>query len=264
MGETVKTTGSLAEAKKLNYAIMARSLVKRYKNAASPALDNFNLQLQKGEFFGLLGPNGAGKTTAISILSGLFPPDHGTVLIMGKKFRRQPNTIKQISGLVPQDIALYDKLTVRENLVFFGKLYGLRGKKLQDRLARCLELAALTEHAARPVSTCSGGMKRRLNLAAGLLNDPQILFLDEPTVGIDAQSRHLIHEQLSGFNRSGATILYTTHYMEEARELCSRVGIIDSGRLVKQGAPEKLLEQSGSRNLEELFLHLTGKQLRDT
>lgn len=260
----MKTTGSPVEEQELNYAIMARSLVKRYKNTASPALNNFSLRVQKGEFFGLLGPNGAGKTTAIAILSGLFPPDSGTVLIMGTEFRRQPNKIKQISGLVPQDIALYDQLTARENLVFFGRLYGLRGKKLQDRIARCLELVALTEHAARPVSTCSGGMKRRLNLAAGLLNDPQLLFLDEPTAGIDAQSRHLIHEQLSELNRSGTTILYTTHYMEEAQALCSRVGIIDSGRLVKQGSPEKLLEQSGSRNLEDLFLHLTGKQLRDT
>ncbi|GBE11985.1 doxorubicin resistance ATP-binding protein DrrA [bacterium BMS3Bbin14] len=260
----MKTTASPVEEQELNYAIMARSLVKRYKNTASPALNNFNLRVQKGEFFGLLGPNGAGKTTAIAILSGLFPPDSGTVLIMGTEFRRQPNKIKQISGLVPQDIALYDQLTARENLVFFGRLYGLSGQKLQDRIARCLELVALTEHAARPVSTCSGGMKRRLNLAAGLLNDPQILFLDEPTAGIDAQSRHLIHEQLSELNRSGTTILYTTHYMEEAQELCSRVGIIDSGRLVKQGSPEKLLEQSGKRNLEDLFLHLTGKQLRDT
>lgn len=247
-----------------DYAITARSLVKQYKNAASPALNNFNLRLQKGEFYGLLGPNGAGKTTAISILSGLFPPDSGTVSIMGKSFRGRANKIKQILGLVPQEIALYDKLTARENLVFFGKLYGLGGEKMQNRIEKYLELAGLTEHATRPVSTYSGGMKRRLNLAAGLLNKPQILFLDEPTVGIDAQSRHLIHEQLSDLNQSGTTILYTTHYMEEARELCSRIGIIDSGRIVEQGTPADLLEQSESRNLEDLFLHLTGKQLRDT
>lgn len=245
-------------------AIRADSVVKQYKNAASPALNNFNLWVRKGEFFGLLGPNGAGKTTAISILSGLFPADSGTVLIMGAEFRRQPNKIKQLSGLVPQDIALYDKLTARENLVFFGKLYGLSGEKLQDRIARCLELVALTDYGTRLVSTYSGGMKRRLNLAAGLLNDPQILFLDEPTVGIDTQSRRLIHEQLSALSRQGTTILYTTHYMEEAQELCNRVGFIDSGRLIQQGIPAELLEQSGSSNLEDLFLQLTGKQLRDT
>lgn len=251
-------------ARDADCAIWADAVVKQYKNAASPALDNFNLRVRRGEFFGLLGPNGAGKTTAISILSGLFPADSGTVLIMGSEFRRQPDTIKQLSGLVPQDIALYDKLTAHENLVFFGKLYGLRGKKLHDRIARCLEIAVLTDHTARLVSTYSGGMKRRLNLAAGLLNDPQILFLDEPTVGIDAQSRHLIHGQLLELSQRGTTILYTTHYMEEAQELCSRVGIIDSGRLIQQGTPAELLEQSGRRNLEDLFLQLTGKKLRDT
>lgn len=251
-------------ARDVDCAILADAVVKHYKNAPDPALNNFNLRVRQGEFFGLLGPNGAGKTTAISILSGLFPPDRGTVLIMGKEFRRQPNKIKQLTGLVPQDIALYDKLTAHENLVFFGKLFGLSGEKLQERVAVCLEIAVLTDYADRLVSTYSGGMKRRLNLAAGLLNDPQILFLDEPTVGIDAQSRHLIHEQLVELNQRGTTILYTTHYMEEAQELCSRVGIIDSGSLIQQGIPAELLAQSGRRNLEDLFLHLTGKKLRDT
>ena len=156
--------------------LCARSLVKQYKAASSPALNNFNLRVQQGEFFGLLGPNGAGKTTAISILSGLFPADSGTVLIMGTELRRNSNKIQHISGLVPQDIALYDKLTARENLVFFGKLYGLHGNSLQNRIVQCLERTALTEHAANPVFTYSGGMKRRLNLAAGLLNDPKFSF----------------------------------------------------------------------------------------
>jgi len=248
---------------KQDYALSARSLVKRYKNAAAPALNNFNLQIKRGEFFGLLGANGAGKTTAVSIFSGLFPPDSGTVLIMGNEFWHQPQKNKQILGLVPQDIALYDKLTARENLVFFGRLHGLGGKELTRRVAHCIEFARLTDKATRLVATFSGGMKRRLNLAAGLLNLPQILFLDEPTVGIDAQSRHLIHEQLVELNQKGTTILYTTHYMEEAQELCSRIGIIDNGRIVNQGTPEELLQQSGSRTLEDLFLDLTGKELRD-
>jgi len=259
----MKTCGVPVPENKQDYALSACSLVKRYKNAESPALDNFNLQVEKGEFFGLLGANGAGKTTAVSIFSGLFPPDSGTVLIMGKEFGKQAKKNKQILGLVPQDIALYDNLTARENLVFFGKLYGLGGKKLSRRVAHCLEYSRLTDKATRLVATFSGGMKRRLNLAAGLINTPQILFLDEPTVGIDAQSRHLIHEQLIELNQKGTTILYTTHYMEEAQELCSRIGIIDNGRLVNQGTPEELLQQSGSSNLEDLFLHLTGKQLRD-
>lgn len=259
----MKNSGVPAQEKKQDYALSARSLMKRYKNAEAPALNDFNLQIEHGEFFGLLGANGAGKTTAVSIFSGLFPPDSGTVLIMGKEIRHQPKKNKQILGLVPQDIALYDNLTARENLVFFGRLYGLGGEKLTHRVAYCLEFSRLTDKATHLVATFSGGMKRRLNLAAGLLNVPRILFLDEPTVGIDAQSRHLIHEQLVELNGHGTTIIYTTHYMEEAQELCSRIGIIDNGRIVNQGTPEELLQQSGSHNLEDLFLDLTGKQLRD-
>lgn len=260
----MKTSNSTAEEKGQGDALVARSVVKQYKNTAIPALNNLDLQVQKGEFFGLLGANGAGKTTAVSVFSGFLPPDSGTVLIMGMDFRRQPYKIRQILGLVPQEIALYDNLTAQENLVFFGKLYGFGGKKLQDRVEQCLDFARLTDQATRLVSTYSGGMKRRLNLATGLLHVPKILFLDEPTVGIDTQSRHLIHKQLVELNRGGTTILYTTHYMEEAQELCSRIGIIDAGRIIKQGTPHELLQQSGSRNLEDLFLHLTGKQLRDT
>jgi len=247
-----------------NSVIYAKSLVKHYKNSDHPALNDFTLDVQQGEFFGLLGPNGAGKTTAISILTGLFPADHGSVRIMGMFFREKEHEIKQILGLVPQDIGLYEKLTAQENLNFFGKLCGLGDKKLKEQIQQGLEFARLTEHALQPVATFSAGMKRRLNLAVGLLNEPQLLVLDEPCVGIDAQSRHLIHKQLKEINRQGTTILYTTHYMEEAQELCSRIGIIDNGRLVEQGAPAALLQQSGITNLEELFLHLTGKELRDT
>ena len=246
-----------------NPVISARSLVKQYKNSDHPALNDFTLEVQQGEFFGLLGPNGAGKTTAISILTGLFPADRGIVRIMGMSFQEKENEIKRLLGLVPQDIGLYDKLTARENLNIFGKLCGLGGKKLKEQVQRGLEFARLTEQALQPVATFSAGMKRRLNLAVGLLNDPQLLVLDEPCVGIDAQSRHLIHQQLQEVNRQGTTILYTTHYMEEAQELCSRIGIIDNGRLVEEGTPAALLEQSGITNLEELFLHLTGKELRD-
>ncbi|MFT5699130.1 MAG: ABC-2 type transport system ATP-binding protein [Desulforhopalus sp.] len=245
-------------------ALVARSLVKRYKNSDSPALNGFSLQIEKGEFFGLLGANGAGKTTAVSVFSGFLPVDSGTISVMGMDFSRDANKIRQILGLVPQEIALYDQLTARENLQFFGRLYGFKGKKLQDRIDQCLDFARLTEQATRFVSSYSGGMKRRLNLATGLLHLPQILFLDEPTVGIDTQSRHLIHKQLVELNRQGTTILYTTHYMEEAQELCSRIGIIDGGKIIEQGTPDELLQQSGSRNLEDLFLQLTGKQLRDT
>jgi ABC-2 type transport system ATP-binding protein len=261
---TMKASTSFVQPPELADALVARSLVKRYKKSTSPALDDFSLQVGKGEFFGLLGANGAGKTTAVSVFSGFLSPDSGTVSVMGMDFRRDSNKIRQILGLVPQDIALYDQLTALENLRFFGRLYGFKGKKLQDRIEQCLDFARLTEQATRLVVTYSGGMKRRLNLATGLLHLPQILFLDEPTVGIDTQSRHLIHKQLEELNRKGTTILYTTHYMEEAQELCSRIGIINAGKIIEQGTPKALLEQSGSRNLEDLFLHLTGKQLRDS
>jgi ABC-2 type transport system ATP-binding protein len=246
------------------WAICAGAVVKRYKNSATPALNDFSLAVRQGEFFGLLGPNGAGKTTAIAVLAGLFPADSGTVRIMGMTFRDSADEIKQLLGLVPQDIGLYDRLTARENLRFFGALCGITGNRLQEKIAQGLDFARLAEHAHQQVATFSAGMKRRLNLAVGILNDPRLLVLDEPCVGIDAQSRNLIHEQLVEINRQGTTILYTTHYMEEAQELCSRVGIIDNGRLVEQGSPADLLRQSGMANLEELFLHLTGKELRDT
>ncbi len=244
-------------------ALIADAVVKKYTKSCRPALDHFTLQVAQGEFFGLLGTNGAGKSTAVSIFSGFFAPDRGTVSVMGLDFQRHRTKIRQLLGLVPQDIALYDQLSARENLWFFGRLHGFSGKKLQARIDQCLEFSGLTEQGKRLVSTYSGGMKRRLNLAGGLLHGPQILFLDEPTVGIDTQSRHLIHQQLKELHRSGTTILYTTHYMEEAQELCSRIGIIDAGKIIVQGSPGDLVQQSCNRNLEALFLELTGKQLRD-
>jgi ABC-2 type transport system ATP-binding protein len=244
-------------------ALSAASLVKQYANAESPALNDFTLQVRQGEFFGLLGPNGAGKTTAVSLCSGLLAPDSGTIQLFGKDFKRHAHANKKILGLVPQDIALYENLTAQENLIFFGRMYGIGGEELDHQVEYCLEFSRLADKAAHLVSTFSGGMKRRLNLAVGLLNTPRILFLDEPTVGIDAQSRHLIHEQLAELNRNGTTIIYTTHYMEEARELCGRIGIIDNGKIIHQGSPEALLEQSGSSTLDDYFLEITGKQLRD-
>jgi ABC-2 type transport system ATP-binding protein len=257
-----KTRSASGSSEKI--ALEADALIKRYKNSTIPALDNFTLQVKQGEFFGLLGPNGAGKTTAISILSNLFSPDHGTVKVMGGDFKEYSTKIKKILGLVPQELALYDNLTARENLAFFGRLCGMKGKHLQNRVETSINFAGLAQRADRRVATYSGGMKRRLNLAAGLLHDPEILFLDEPTVGIDTQSRHMIHEQLLELNRAGMTILYTTHYMEEAQELCSRVGIMDGGKIIRTGKPDELLRQGGCSHLEELFLRLTGRQLRDT
>ncbi len=244
-------------------AITVTTLIKTYKKASEPALDDLSLTVDQGDFFGLLGPNGAGKTTALSIISGLMKPDKGGVTIFGKDIHRHRSSIQNLMGLVPQDIALYENLTARENLIFFGKFYNLSGTKLQKQIERCLEFTELQDQGDRYVYTFSGGMKRRLNLSVGILHRPQILFLDEPTVGIDAQSRQLIHERLTQLNRQGTTLVYTTHYMEEAEELCSNVGIIDRGRLLLQGVTSELTQAHGFNNLNDLFFSLTGKQLRD-
>ncbi len=246
-----------------DYAIQAEGLVRRYPGATRPALDQCVLRVRQGEFYGLLGPNGAGKTTAVSILCGLRQPDSGSLLMLGRSFAQGPDAIRRRIGLVPQDIGLYEQLSARENLRFFGRLHTMAGATLARRVEEMLELAGLGDRGDRPVATFSGGMKRRLNLAAGLLHAPELLLLDEPTVGIDAQSRHLIRQQLLALNHAGTTILLTTHHMDEAQELCGRIGIIDHGRIIEEGTPTALLKKTGCRNLEELFLNLTGRELRD-
>lgn len=244
-------------------ALVAEGVVKRYPGQALPALDRLNLSIDKGALYGLLGPNGAGKTTAMSILTGLQFPDTGMVRVHGMNYRQHARAIKALIGLVPQDLALYHRLTGLEHLQYFARLLGLKGSRLKAQIEQSLELCQLHDRAKQPVALYSGGMKRRLNLAIGLLNEPEIVFLDEPTVGIDTQSRHLIHQQLLQLHHGGTTILYTTHYMEEAAQLCSRIAIIDQGRIIKEGIPGQLLDNAGLPNLEALFLRLTGHQLRD-
>ncbi len=244
--------------------IEIRELTKRYKGSDEPAINAISLDIYKNEIFGLLGPNGAGKTTTISILCGLFPPTKGSVQIDGLDIHADINKIKQIIGVVPQDIALYPTLTARENLTFFGNMYGLRGKVLKEKIDGYLEEFSLERHAGKIVSKFSGGMKRRVNLIAGLLHDPKIIFLDEPTVGIDVQSRLEILSYLKAINKKGTTIIYTSHYMEEAENLCSRVAIIDRGNIISLGNPKELVaEHPEFKNLENIFIHLTGKDLRD-
>jgi len=244
--------------------IEIRELTKTYKGSEEPAIRSISLDIYPNEIFGLLGPNGAGKTTTISILCGLFPATSGNVTIDGLEISRQTKKIKQIIGVVPQDIALYPTLTGRENLTFFGNMYGLSGLLLRQRIDHYLREFGLEKHAHKLVSKYSGGMKRRVNLIAGLLHEPKILFLDEPTVGIDVQSRVVILEYLKELNRKGVTIIYTSHYMEEAEHLCSRVAIIDRGNIISLGKPEELLEGHPEfKNLENIFLHLTGKDMRD-
>ena len=244
--------------------IEIKNLTKTFKHATEPAVNSISFSINRNEIFGLLGPNGAGKTTTISILCGLFPPSSGSVLIDGKDLKNDLSSIKNIVGIVPQDIALYPTLTARENLAFYGSMYGLYGKDLKDKIERWLEKLGLIDAAKRKVSTYSGGMKRRVNLIAGVLHNPKILFLDEPTVGVDVQSRNVIIEHLKEVNASGTTIIYTSHHMEEAEHFCTRVSIIDHGKILTEGTPAELIKQNaGSTNLENVFLNLTNRKLRD-
>lgn len=244
--------------------IEVNSLSKTFKGAFEPAMNGVSLSIWRNEIFGLLGPNGAGKTTTISILCGLFPATKGTVVIDGKALENNINSIKQIIGVVPQDIALYPMLSARENLSFYGHMYGLSGKFLKNKIDLWLSNFGLTDSADKRLSTYSGGMKRRVNLIAGILHDPKILFLDEPTVGVDVQSRNVIIEHLKELNKTGTTIIYTSHHMEEAEHFCSRVAIIDHGKIIVEGTPEELITSNiGCSNLEDVFLHLTKRALRD-
>jgi ABC-2 type transport system ATP-binding protein len=242
----------------------ASGLTYHYPGNPLPALDGLDLRLRKGEVFGLLGPNGAGKTTAIAILSTILTAGSGSVAIKGYNLRHQKRDVRRIIGLVPQDIALYPALTTRENMRFFGKLHGLGGELLTRRIEEALTAVGLETRADQQIATFSGGMKRRANLAVGILHRPQVLFLDEPTVGIDAQSRHLILERIETLRDQGTTVMYTTHYMEEAQRICSRIAIMDQGRILAEGSLDQLLARGTAGNdLGELFLHLTGKHLRD-
>jgi len=247
----------------LVYAIEAEGLVHSYPGSERPAVDGLSLKVKPGEIFGLLGPNGAGKTTTLSILGTLLRPLAGKVTIGGLELGCNRHAVRRIIGLVPQEIALYPMLTARENLRFFGKLQGLGGSRLKDRIETALSAVGLAKRADHKVGTFSGGMKRRANLAVGMLHDPRVLFLDEPTVGIDAQSRQLIMDRIEALRDGGTTVLYTTHYMEEAQRLCSRVAVMDGGRIMIRGTVDELLDRGPGANLGELFLHLTGKALRD-
>jgi ABC-2 type transport system ATP-binding protein len=227
-------------------------LVKKYGDFI--AVKGISFNIQEGEIFSLLGPNGAGKTTTISMLSTLYTPTAGDATIAGHSITKNPMAVKQVIGVVPQELALYEDLTARENLIFWGQMYGLSGKVLDHRIDEVLEQIGLTDKAKNRVKTYSGGMKRRVNIGVGLLHKPRLLFMDEPTVGIDPQSRRAILDTVKDLNKQGMTLLYTTHYMEEAQELSHRVGIIDHGELIALGTQKELTQQVGQT--ETLLLHI--------
>lgn len=213
------------------------------------AVDSISLEVQPGELYGLLGPNGAGKTTTISIISGLLKPDAGEVTVAGKPFWSDPQGAKRIMGVVPQELALYEELSGRENLEFWGRMAGLSAGEAKARAAELLQALTLTDRAKDAVKKYSGGMKRRVNLGCALLHHPKLLLLDEPTVGIDPQARMNILEFIRSLRASGTAILYTTHYLEEAEMLCDRIGIIDHGQLLAEGTLSQLQERLGGDRL---------------
>ncbi|UPQ79924.1 ABC transporter ATP-binding protein [Flavobacterium azooxidireducens] len=244
--------------------IHIEQLFKKYKDADDFSINNLNLVIEEKEIFGLLGPNGAGKTTLLSILCGLIKPTSGKFSINELTYQKNATEIKKLMGVVPQEYALYPTLTARENLLYFGSMYGLKGKELKSKVEQSLDHLGLLKFADKKVETFSGGMKRRVNLIAGILHNPLILFLDEPTVGVDVQSKNVIIDYLKELNSKGTTIIYTSHHLVEAQDFCTQIAIIDRGKIFAQGTPKQLIaETENASNLEDVFISLTGKELRD-
>jgi ABC-2 type transport system ATP-binding protein len=223
------------------------SVTKRFEDTL--AVDDLSMTVEKGELFGLLGPNGAGKSTLTKMISGMLNPTSGTIIVADHNIQKEPMKVKEMLGVVPQDIVLYDYLNAKENLSFYGRLYGLSGKKLKNRINELLKFTQLDEKAVkRHVSTYSGGMKRRVNIAAALLHEPQVILLDEPTAGLDPQNKHALWDIIQNLKEQGKTIVLTTHMMEEAEELCSKVAIMDHGKIIALGSPNQLVKQVKMEN----------------
>jgi len=244
--------------------VVVKDLHKSFKDFK--AVNGVSFSINKGEIFGLLGPNGAGKTTTIRMMSTVLEADSGDITIGGHSIKREAEAVRSIIGVCPQDLALYDDLSALDNMVFFGRMAGMDGEAARAQARTNLELMGLEDRARGKVSKFSGGMKRRINLAIALMGHPQLLFLDEPTVGIDPQSRNHIYQNILGLQKKGMTVLYTTHYMEEADRLCNRIAIMDGGQIIALDTPYQLKSQIGSPEkvtLEDVFLKLTGRSLRD-
>lgn len=236
--------------------IEIKNLVKKYEDTV--AVDNINFNIEEGEIYGILGPNGAGKSTTISIICSLLNPTTGEVKVLGEDIRKNSSKVKKQLGLVPQSIAIYRDFTAYENIKFFGELYGLRGKKLKESIDNALEFTGLLEMKNKKAKEFSGGMLRRLNIACAIIHNPKILIMDEPTVGIDAQSRNHIIQSVKNLNKKGVTIVYTTHYMEEAEALCSKIAIIDQGKIIVEGSKEELKDMVSDKStlnigLEDIY-----------
>lgn len=230
--------------------ITIKEITKRYGDKT--VVDNVSFHIQKGEIFGLIGPNGAGKSTLIKIMTGLVPQNQGEVILDNLTFKKDSLKIKEKLGVVPQELALMEVISGRDNLEYFGRLYGLTGKRLKGKVDEVLELTGLTEHQKKKVKTYSGGMKRRLNLAAAIMHEPEYLILDEPTVGVDPQSRNHIFNYVKEMNRNGTTVLYTSHYMEEVEALCNNIFIMDEGKEIAYGTKNDLRRILGENSTVKL------------
>lgn len=242
-------------------AIEVKNLKKSFGDLQ--AVQDVTFCVAQGEVFSLLGPNGAGKSTTISMLSGLLVPDAGDAAIMGHSITKEPEAAKACLGVVPQDIALYPDLSARENLVFWGKMYGLRGTALKTRVDEVLEIIGLADRQKDHVGKFSGGMKRRVNIGAALLHKPEVIIMDEPTVGIDPQSRRHILDNVKELNRQGMTVLYTTHYMEEAAELSSHIAIMDAGKVIAYGTHDELIKMVGEQTRIDVTLNTEAGKVLD-
>jgi len=227
------------------------------------AVNDINFDVSKGEIFGMIGPNGAGKSTTFSMLTTLIKPTNGSIKVAGFDVEKEDDRIRPIIGIVPQKLSLYPDLTGRENLELMGKLYDVPKKLMEERIDYYLRLVDLEAHADRFTGGFSGGMKQRLSVICAVLHDPEIIFWDEPTTGLDPQTRQAIWRLAKKFNGEGKTLIFTTHYMEEADNLCDRVAVMNLGKMVALDEPASLKEKSGSANLEEAFIHLTGEEVRD-
>lgn len=235
----------------------------RYTGADETLLSHFNLSIAKGESFGLFGPNGAGKTTLMNLMTGVLNASEGGIQILGHKVGTQSKKVNRLFGFVPQDFSFYRELSPVENLEFFGAWAGLSSGKIKKRTAELLNILGLEEVKDKEVNRFSGGMKRRVNLAIGVIHNPPMLFLDEPTVGVDVQTRHAIISYLKQLNEDGTTLIYTSHQLNEAEALCRQIALIDNGKLIAEGTLVDLYKKHKKGNLEELFLNLTGKDFRD-
>ena len=244
-------------------AIEIENMSFRYPGNTIDSFSGLNLQVAKGERFGLFGPNGACKTTLIGLMTGLLSADQGQIKLLGRQAGKNKRAVNKLFGYVPQDLSFYQELSPVENLQFFGAWAGMNNQNISKRTKELLHILGLEEVKDKPVQKFSGGMKRRVNLAIGVIHNPQILFLDEPTVGVDVQTGHAIINYLLELNSDGTTLIYTSHQLSEAEELCRQVALIDHGKIIAQGGLNKLLKDNKKETLEQLFLSLTGKDYRN-